>query len=410
MNIAIIEAMEAFAVANGRNDLIVRPMSPAAIDAEPDQAPTSLRLVPPPDKHPDGGTLPKIINLADWQDPVPLPPEIVEGVLHRGMKMVLGGSSKSFKSWVLMDLTLAVGSGGEWLGFLCRKGRALYVNFELPDAFCQRRFKAVANAAELTFAKLENCEVLNLRGHAVGIEAFVKMITPIVRSGGYSLLILDPMYKLLGGLSENAAEDVAKIMNALDSLAVECNVAIVIGHHFSKGNQSQKEAIDRVSGSGVWARDPDSLMMLTRHEEENAYSVSSILRNHPPIDDFVIEWNYPRMSRRDDLLPGRLRRNSRSATFSDAQVLDVLRNAGLGGMITGDWKEACLEQLKMSSSTFHTKIAVLRKDGRAINRGGRNFAADLLPSPLLPPLEQEGESVLPPPVAAPHSNSNLDPI
>lgn len=386
----MIEAMEAFAAKFGREDLIVRPMSPAAIDAEPDQSSPTLRLVPPPNKHPDEGTLPEIISLADWQDPMPLPPEIVVGVLHQGMKMVLGGGSKSFKSWVLIDLGLAVASGGEWLGFPCRRGRVLYVNFELAAPFCQGRFRDVANAAGLTFAKLENCDILNLRGHAVGIEAFVKMITPKVRSGGYSLITLDPMYKLLGGLSENAAEDVAKIMNALDSLAVECNVAIVIGHHFSKGNQSQKEAIDRVSGSGVWARDPDSLMMFTRHEENNAYAVTSILRNHPPIDDFVIEWNYPRMSRRADLLPGRLRRNSRTATFSDAQVLDVLRNAGPGGMITGDWKQACLEQLKMSSSTFHAKIAVLRKDGRAINREGRNFAADLLPPPLPPLLEEEG--------------------
>ena len=405
MNIAIIEAMEAFAVANGRKDLIVRPMSPAAIDAEPDQAPTSLRLVPPPGEYPQEDDFPPILSLAEWQDPEPLPEGLVEGVLHRGMKMVLGGNSKSFKTWVLMDLGFAVASGGDWLGLPCRQGRALYVNFELNQGFCQSRLKAIATASGLEFADLKNFDVWNLRGHAVGIEAFVKKITPKVSSRGYSVIILDPMYKLLGGLSENTAEDVAFIMNTLDRLAVQSNASIVIGHHFSKGNQSQKEAIDRVSGSGVWGRDPDALMMLTRHEQDNAYSVSSILRNYRPLDDFVIEWNFPRMSRRDDLNPGRLRRHARTATFSPEQVFDVLRNGAPGGMTTGEWKEACLAQLEMSASTFHTKMTVLRREGRTVERGGRNFVE----APPLPQ-NQEGESVLPLPVAAPHSNSNLDPI
>ena len=35
-------------------------------------------------------------------------PDVVEGLLHRGSKMVLGGGSKSFKTWQLADLAMRV--------------------------------------------------------------------------------------------------------------------------------------------------------------------------------------------------------------------------------------------------------------------------------------------------------------
>ena len=39
------------------------------------------------------------------------PPQIIEGVLHQGCKMILGGTSKSNKSWCLLDLAVSVASG-----------------------------------------------------------------------------------------------------------------------------------------------------------------------------------------------------------------------------------------------------------------------------------------------------------
>src|ERR1051325_5990145 len=35
------------------------------------------------------------------------------------------------------------------------------------------------------------------------------------------------------------------------------SAAVALAGHFTKGNASAKEAIDRISGSGVFARDPD---------------------------------------------------------------------------------------------------------------------------------------------------------
>ena len=68
-----------------------------------------LGAVPPP--------LPEILKLRDFAASPPVtPPQIIEGILHQGCKMILGGTAKSNKSWCLLDLALSVASGQAWWG------------------------------------------------------------------------------------------------------------------------------------------------------------------------------------------------------------------------------------------------------------------------------------------------------
>jgi hypothetical protein len=81
----------------------------------------------------------------------------------------------------------------------------------------------------------------------------------------------------------------------MDTVATTTGAAVVLAGHFAKGNASAKETIDRISGSGVFARDPDtdSLVVFTKCEEEGAFVVEMVLRNHPPVAPFVVKWQYP---------------------------------------------------------------------------------------------------------------------
>jgi hypothetical protein len=63
---------------------------------------------------------------------------------------------------------------------------------------------------------------------------------------------------------------------------------VAAAHHFAKGDSTGKSAIDRMSGTGAWARDPDSILVLTPHEEADCYTVSPVLRNLPQVDEFVV--------------------------------------------------------------------------------------------------------------------------
>lgn len=75
--------------------------------------------------------MPDMVALSEYQEnPPQLPEELIEGILRRGHKMLISGSSKAGKSFLLMELCISIAEGKSWLGFNCRKGRVLYVNWK----------------------------------------------------------------------------------------------------------------------------------------------------------------------------------------------------------------------------------------------------------------------------------------
>ena len=58
----------------------------------------------------------------------------------------------------------------------------------------------------------------------------------------------------------------AKFCNQFDKVCTELGCAVIYCHHHSKGAQGGKRSMDRASGSGVFARDPDALIDLIELE------------------------------------------------------------------------------------------------------------------------------------------------
>jgi hypothetical protein len=268
--------------------------------------------------------LPKILNFRQLMQRAPAPPpQIIEGVLHQGCKMVLGGTSKSNKSWCLLDMAVSVASGQSWWGRRCTKMPVVYVNFELHEWAIAERLKALAAARPECKGLEETLHVWNLRGHNADLTLLRPQMEQQLTSRQFGLLMLDPAYKLLGDRDENANGQIAGLMNEFEALAQSSGAAVIVAHHFAKGDSTAKSAIDRMSGAGAWARDPDSILVLTPHEEQDCFTVTSILRNLPQLPEFVVEWDYPLMKVAKDLNPGALRRRqARSKVCTDKEFME----------------------------------------------------------------------------------------
>lgn len=237
-----------------------------------------------------GSDLPRIVpGHAFMAVPEAEPPQLVDGVLHQGAKMVLGGPSKARKSWSLIDLMLSVSTGTPWWGFATRRGRSLYLNFELPAFALQYRISSIAAAKGID--DFTGFDLWNLRGHATDFSALIPKILGRIRDTGYAMILIDPIYKGLGARNENDAGDIASLLNEVEQLAAKSGAAVVFGAHFSKGNQAAKESIDRIGGSGVFARDPDVILTMTPHQDDDAHVIDLTLRALPPVKPFVVRWN-----------------------------------------------------------------------------------------------------------------------
>lgn len=244
----------------------------------------------------EGDGLPSVISLDKYKNHVPkLSDELIQGVLRVGHKMLISGPSKAGKSFLLMELCIAIVTGGEWLGFPCKKGRVFYINLEIDPNSCITRFLKIYNALGITDTNdMKNIDIWNLRGHAVPLDQLVPDIIKRTKDKQYDAIILDPIYKTLTG-DENSASDMAKFCNQFDLICTETGCAAIYCHHHSKGSQGSKKAADRASGSGVFARDPDAqldIIQLELTEEQKnklpdpnitAWRVESSLREFPNI-------------------------------------------------------------------------------------------------------------------------------
>ena len=200
-----------------------------------------------------------------WEDMPELSPPLIDNVLRQGHKMLIAGPSKAGKSFALIELCCAIAEGRSWLGWQCSQGRVMYVNLELDRASCLHRFKDVYAALGWRPDNLKNVDIWNLRGKSIPMDKLApKLIRRAVKKD-YIAVIIDPIYKIITG-DENSADQMANFCNQFDKVCTELNCAVIYCHHHSKGSQGGKRSMDRASGSGVFARDPDALLDLIELE------------------------------------------------------------------------------------------------------------------------------------------------
>ncbi len=215
--------------------------------------------------------LPGLQNLKDQLlDPPALPEELIKGILRCGHKMLISGSSKAGKSFLLMELAVALSEGMEWLGFKCKKSRVLYVNLEIDSASFVNRFADIYKALKLTPKHSDDISIWNLRGHAVPLDKLVPKLIRRISNKQYDAVIIDPIYKVITG-DENNASEMGAFCNQFDKICNETGSAAIYCHHHSKGAQGSKRAMDRASGSGVFARDPDAQLDMIELELEDEF-------------------------------------------------------------------------------------------------------------------------------------------
>ena len=234
--------------------------------------------------------LPAIHSARDMFDnPTPEPPAIIDGVLRKGAKMICTGDSKSGKTCLLTNLAICIAEGWEWLGHQCMQGKVLYINMEVMQSDFEARYKAVykSYSKRATDKGKDNFEFWNLRGKAQPLEKLAPKIIRRCRGQGYLAIIVDPIYKVQGG-DENSAEAIGKFCGLFDKIAEDTGASLIYVHHHAKGAQGGRKAIDRGSGSGVFARDADAIidfsgLVLDPNEKE----LARLIRNYKSDEDLI---------------------------------------------------------------------------------------------------------------------------
>lgn len=270
-----------------------------------------------------------------FNNPPEKAPELISGILRVGDNMIISGPPKAGKSFLLIDLCIAIATGGEWIGHKCAKGRVLYINLELNKASCVHRIIDICkekNVPPPIAGADPDIYMWNLRGKAKPIDKLAPSLIRRVNNLGnaFSMIVLDPAYLVFPG-DESSSSDAGTFMRSLIKIATECKSTIVLCHHHSKGGQGDKRSMDRASGSGVFSRAPDAIIDLLPLESEKAkevfrqsYECAAMAKEADNQDYDDGGWR-EKVSQDDMIVPNKLE-GALQNLFSNKQ-LDAVRDA-----------------------------------------------------------------------------------
>jgi len=197
---------------------------------------------------------------------------IVPDLLPEGSLAIVASRAKLGKTWLMMQLMIAVASGGRFLGRPVERGAVVYVALEDGDRLFQERLRLMDAPPDLTDAfYAPDIPPLNA---PEGIEAVRRLIaakTP-------KLLIVDTLSAAkTGKLDENLAGDFADLANPLRDLAHETNCTILLVHHH--GKMASGDAVMDLRGSTALGAAVDVIWGLYRERGQGRAILTVAGRN-----------------------------------------------------------------------------------------------------------------------------------
>jgi hypothetical protein len=234
---------------------------------------------------------------------------IIHGLLREGETMNVIASPKVGKSWLVVDLALAIATGRMWLDtFECERGDVLIIDNELHSETSANRVPKVMRARGIALDEIaDRVFVANVRGRLKDIFSlgeYFQQLPP----GRFKLIALDAFYRFMPRDSdENDNGTMAQVYNHLDCFAARLGCAFALVHHSSKGNQSGKTVTDVGAGAGSQSRATDTHLILRPHEQDDVVVLDAAVRSWPPLLPRCLRWTFPVWTPDDALDPASLR-------------------------------------------------------------------------------------------------------
>ena len=226
------------------------------------------------------------------------PPKwLVEGIWQKGTYGMIAGEPKTYKSVQATDLALSVASGRPFLNYFPVRtvGNVLYVQEENGESTVQDRVNKIASSKGLLVdgslppsvpIYFSNNYGINLTDNdsRVLLEKTIQQINPV-------LLVLDPLYMMLGDADENSAKEVGSVLRWLTYIRNQYGCTIVVCHHYNKSSSSSGNARggQRVRGSSAFHGWVESALYVKVTQELYTVDVEREFRAFQKMPDYKVK-------------------------------------------------------------------------------------------------------------------------
>lgn len=222
------------------------------------------------------------------QSELPPPAWMVERIWSDRSHGIIAGEPKGYKSLISTDLAISVASGTKFFGHydVNVHGPVLMIQEENAPWMMQSRIRKIerahgilgeahADASTLTYTHGGDVhlELLNQAGfdltdpsHLEALERKVQVVRPV-------LIVLDPLYMMLGDADENKVVEMRPILQWLLHLKVRYSTGILLVHHYAKPSQSPRFGGARMLGSQAFHGWVESALYVEKPDPENPHYI-----------------------------------------------------------------------------------------------------------------------------------------
>lgn len=300
----------------------------------------------------------------------------------------ISGRSKSYKTWIALDLALSIVSGQPFLGKynVRRSGPVLLVQEEDPAPVLQERLrliglqKGMMPTVEILDGDVLHLEfpeyplyIINLQGFNLGDDEKIDQVRRKIAEINPVAVILDPLIVMLSGTGadENKASDLAPILQAVKMWREEFGCSVVIVHHWKKGKPEEGDRFAQsMYGSFVfhaWLESALHVMPVIEDDQEkiDTVVVEREFKAAPSGRNMRLKFH---IDSTGEYIYEVLHEDDKNLSPMGQQLLDLIQEAGEQGLstpelvnVTGHQRPKVVEQLK--KMVRNKQVVVLEKGG-----------------------------------------------
>lgn len=294
--------------------------------------------------------------------PQPQQEWLIENIWTDKSRGLIAGNPGVGKTWIALDMLIAVSSGGLCMGkYPVKKGAGLLIEEEASELNLARRLHAMARARGLADVDLTNLyhitrQQANIPGDAVEICHFMM-------EHKITLAVFDSL-RAVHSAKENSSDEMRKVLDSFGRINTISGASVLLIHHLNKQQEgSHTPLFERLRGStDLWAW-RDCLIGVEGEEDSTLATCSFQFRDAEAQDPIKIQRCVGELT---GAIALEVTDPAESEEFIDKSALiTAYLKSQYGGVI----KEAIFKVVKGRKSEFVQVFNLMKKRGLVVRNG-----------------------------------------
>lgn len=213
---------------------------------------------------------------------------VVDVIIAKGL-IVLSAKSKMGKSWLALQLAVAVASGENFLGFNTRQGGVLYIDLENAEAIARSRLAIVLNGGNPP----DKLTIIN--DYSTMNDTFMADITEYLEEHkDTSLVIVDVFQRVKKTKKANQSDydDIYQNFTPLKELTEKYNISLILVMHNRKA-VDLTDPYSNVLGSTAIMGASDEMLVIHKKERKDENATLSVTGRTVQENEYTIHFDKP---------------------------------------------------------------------------------------------------------------------